>query len=67
MKLLTVALLLAAIPAAAQDKPKPAKLVYRTLDKMLKDFSHLTHGPKITPDSKSLEPELTTARGSQSL
>ena len=43
MKILTVVLLLVAVPAVAQTKQKPRvdppKPVYRTLDKMLKDFS----------------------------
>lgn len=42
MKTFTLLLSLAsAAPALAQDRPKaePPKVVYRTLDKMLKDFS----------------------------
>jgi hypothetical protein len=38
MKTLFPLLLLVTIPAFAQDRPKPPKPVYRTLDKMLRDF-----------------------------
>ena len=31
-------LLLSVAPAFAQDKPKPKPVVYRTLDKMLKEY-----------------------------